>query len=304
MAKIVLAGGAGFMGGILARHFAGKGDEVIVLTRGAEHTEGKVKFVNWNGATCSNWVNELEGCDVLINLTGKSVNCRYNEKNKREIFSSRLNATRVLGQVLKQLKNPPELWINAASTTIYRHAEDHPQDEYTGEKGSGFSVEVCKQWEAAFFEQSMPGVRQVALRTAIVLGKNGGVMLYYFNLARVGLGGKQGSGNQYFSWIHEHDLTGIVDFLIKDKKNAGVFNAAAPNPVPNRVFMGIVRRKVHMPFGLPTAKWMLKIGALLLGSETELLLKSRWVVPARLTAAGYIFKVTDLNRAVHLCRPV
>jgi len=250
------------------------------------------------------WANELEGSDVLVNLTGKSVNCRYNEKNKQEIFSSRLNATRVLGQALKQLKHPPELWINAASATIYRHAEDHPQDEYAGEKGTGFSVEVCKQWEAAFFEQNIPCVRQIALRMAIVLGKDGGVMPYYFNLARFGLGGKQGNGNQYFSWIYENDLTGIVDFLIKDKKSFGVFNAAAPNPVSNRVFMGIVRQNVHMPFGLPIAKWMLEIGAWLLGSETELLLKSRWIVPVRLTDAGYMFKVTDLKRAVHLCRPV
>lgn len=304
MAKIILAGGAGFMGGILARHFAGKGDEVIVLTRGAGRTAGNVKFVNWDGATTGEWAGELESSDVLINLTGKSVNCRYNEKNKQEIFSSRLNATRVLGQVVKQLQNKPEIWINIASATIYRHAEDHPQDEYTGEKGTGFSVEVCKQWEAAFFEQCISGVRQIALRTAIVLGQHGGVMPYYFNLAKFGLGGRQGTGNQYFSWLHEGDLNGIVDFLIKDKKCFGVFNAASPTPVRNRVFMGIVRKEVHMPFGLPALKWMLEIGARLLGSETELLLKSRWVLPARLTNAGYLFKVTELKRAVHLCRPV
>lgn len=304
MAKIILAGGAGFMGGILARHFAGRGDEVIVLTRGAGRTEGKVKLVNWDGVTLGNWAYQLDGSDVLINLAGKSVNCRYNEKNKQEIFSSRLNATRILGAALTQLKRKPELWINAASATIYRYAEDHPQDEYTGEKGTGFSVDVCKQWEATFFEQHIPGVRQVALRTAIVLGKDGGVIPYYFNLARFGLGGRQGSGNQYFSWIYEDDLIGIVDFLIKDKKCFGVFNAAAPNPIPNRVFMRTVRREVHMSFGLPTPKWILEIGARLLGSETELLLKSRWVVPARLTDAGYVFKVTDMKRAVHLCRPV
>src|ERR1700744_619500 len=186
MAKIILAGGSGFMGNILARHFAGKSDEVIVLTRGRAHTAGNVKFVNWDGATSGNWSNELEGSNVLINLTGKSVNCRYNEKNKAEIFSSRLNATRVLGQVLGQLKTPPELWINAASATIYRHAEDRPQDEYTGEKGTGFPVEVCKQWEAAFFEQNVTGVRQIALRSAIVLGRKGGVIPYFFSLAKFG----------------------------------------------------------------------------------------------------------------------
>lgn len=304
MAKIVLAGGSGFMGGILARYFKSKGDEVVVLTRGRTRNEGGIRYITWNGATTGDWINELEASHVLINLTGKSVNCRYNEKNKNEIFSSRLNATRVLGLALKQLKKKPEVWINAASATIYRHAEDRPQDEYTGEIGTGFSVDVCKQWEAAFFEQKIPGIRQIGLRTAIVLGRGGGVMPYYFNLARFGLGGQQGRGNQYFSWIYEDDLTGIIDFLIKNQHCSGVFNVASPEPVINRVFMGIVRREVHMPFGLPTPKWMLKIGAWLLGSETELLLKSRWVLPVRLIKAGYLFKVAELNRAVHLCRPV
>lgn len=304
MAKIVLAGGSGFMGQVLARHFAGKGDEVIVLTRGPQRQDGNIRFVNWDGATTGAWANELEGCSVLINLTGKSVNCRYNEQNRKEIFSSRLNATRILGQVLQQLTSKPELWINTVSATYYRHAEDRPQDEYTGEAGTGFSVEVCKQWEAAFFEQQIAGVRQVALRTAIVLGKNGGVMPYYFNIARLGLGGKQGDGNQYFSWLYEDDLTGIVDFLINNKKISGVINASSPNPVPNRVFMGMVRREVHMPFGLPATRWMLEIGTWLLSTETELLLKSRWVLPARLKDAGYIFRVTDVKRAVHLCRLV
>lgn len=304
MAKIVLAGGSGFMGGILARYFKSKGDEVVVLTRGRTRNEGGIRYITWNGATTGDWINELEASHVLINLTGKSVNCRYNEKNKNEIFSSRLNATRVLGLALKQLKKKPEVWINAASATIYRHAEDRPQDEYTGEIGTGFSVDVCKQWEATFFEQNISGVRQIALRTAIVLGQSGGVMPYYFNLARFGLGGQQGRGNQYFSWIYEDDLTGIIDFLIKNQHCSGVFNVASPEPVINRVFMGIVRREVHMPFGLPTPKWMLKIGAWMLGSETELLLKSRWVLPVRLIKAGYLFKVTELNRAVDLCRPV
>lgn len=303
MAKIVLAGGSGFMGGILARHFAGKGDEVIVLTRGREYTAGNIKHVKWDGAILSSWANELEGSDVLINLTGKSVNCRYNEKNKAEIFSSRLNATRVLGQALKQLNKRPELWINAASATIYRHAEDRPQDEYTGETGTGFSVEVCKQWEEAFFAQNIPGIRLVALRTAIVLGGGGGVMPYYFNIARFGLGVRQGSGKQHFSWIHEDDLTGIVDFLIKYKNASGVYNASSPKPTANREFMRIVRREIHISVGLPATKWMLAAGAWLLGTEIELLLKSRWVLPARLTEAGYTFKVYDIKKAVHLCRP-
>jgi uncharacterized protein (TIGR01777 family) len=304
MAKIILAGGSGFMGQILAGHFADRGDEVIILTRSANHTQENIKHVQWDGATPGEWARELEGSDVLINLTGKSVNCRYNEKNKKEIISSRLNATRILGLMLKQLQSPPELWINSASATIYRQAQDRPQDEYTGETGSGFSVEVCKQWEASFFEQNVPGIRQAILRTAIMLGKKGGVMPYYFNLAKCGLGGKQGSGKQYFSWIYEDDLIGITDFLIANKNASGVFNAAAPKPVPNKELMEIVRKEVHTLFGLPATKWMLIIGARLLGTETELILKSRWVLPARLINEGYKFDVTELNRAVHLCRPV
>jgi uncharacterized protein (TIGR01777 family) len=301
MAKIVLAGGSGFMGKILAVHFAGKGDKVIVLTRGGDKIENGIKYVNWDSANIGRWAMELEGSDVLVNLTGKSVNCRYNEKNKSEIFSSRLKATRALGHALKAIKSPPPLWINAASATIYRHAEDHPQDEYTGETGTGFSVEVCKQWEAAFFEQKIPGVRQIALRTAIVLGKNGGVMPYYFNLAKFGLGGRQCNGRQYFSWIYEDDVIGIVEFLITHDQLAGVFNASSPCPVQNAALMNALRHEMRVPFGIPAPKYMLKAGAWLLGTETELILKSRWVLPARLTDAGYRFKVTNIKRAIHLC---
>jgi uncharacterized protein (TIGR01777 family) len=304
MAKIVIAGGSGFMGQVLAKHYIDKGDRVVIFTRGASRQEDNISYIKWDATNLGDWMVELEGADVLINLNGKSVNCRYNVHNRAEVFRSRVNATRVLGKALKSVNHPPELWINAASATIYRHAEDRPQDEETGELGTGFSVEVCKQWEASFFEQRIPGVRQVALRTAIVLGKDGGVTPYYFNLAKFGLGGIQGNGNQYFSWIYEDDLTGIVDFLTKNKKLSGVFNASSPNPVPNRVLMGILRKEVHMPFGLPATKWMLKMGAFLLGTETELILKSRWVLPKRLLEAGYRFKVTDIKRAAHLCRPV
>jgi len=304
MAKILLAGGAGFMGKILAGHFAGKDDEVIILTRGSDKIEDGIKYVNWDGANIGRWAMELEGSDVLINLTGKNVNCRYNEENKSEIFGSRLKATRALGYALKALKSPPPVWINAASSTVYRHAEDRPQDEYTGEIGTGFSVEVCKQWEAAFFEQKIPGVRQIVLRTAIVLGRNGGVMPYYFNLAKFGLGGKQGNGRQYFSWIYEDDVIGIIEFLIAHHQLQGVFNVASTCPVQNAALMRTVRHEMHVPFGIPVTKYMLKAGAWLLGTETELILKSRWVLPARLTDAGYKFKVTDIKRAIHLCRPV
>jgi uncharacterized protein (TIGR01777 family) len=300
MAKIILAGGSGFIGQILTAHFTGKGDEVIVLTRGGNRIVNNVKYINWNAETIGNWVAELENCDVLINLNGKSVNCRYNDKNKKEILDTRVNATRILGEAIRMVETPPKLWINAASATIYRHAEDKPQDEYTGELGKGFSVDVCKQWEAAFFEQDTPGVRKIGLRIAITLGSNGGVTPYYFNLAKFGLGGRQDNGKQYFSWVHEHDVTGVIDFLITHHELEGVFNVSSPNPVQNYEFMRVVRNTMNMPFGLPATKWMLAIGTRLLGTEAELVLKSRWVVPTKIQQAGYTFKVPCIRQAVKL----
>ncbi len=300
MAKIILAGGSGFIGQILAAHFTGKGDEVIVLTRGGNRIVNNVKYVSWNAATIGNWVAELENCDVLINLNGKSVNCRYNDKNKKEILDSRVNATRILGEAIRMVENAPSLWINAASATIYRYAEDRPQDEYTGELGKGFSVDVCKQWEAAFFEQDTPGVRKIGLRIAITLGRKGGVMTYYFNLAKFCLGGRQGSGKQYFSWVYENDVTGVIDFLRGHEELEGIFNVSAPNPVQNHEFMRVVRNVMKMPFGLHATKWMLAIGTRLLGTEAELVLKSRWVVPTRLLELGYVFKAPYIKDAVKL----
>jgi len=300
MAKIILAGGSGFIGNMLAAHFTGKGNKVIVLTRKGDMLKKGIKYVYWDGQTIGKWVTELEGSDVLINLTGKSVNCRYNDKNKKEIVSSRINATHVLSDALVAMKSPPLLWINAASATIYKNATDRPQDEYTGEIGTGFSVDVCKKWEAAFVEQDIPGVRKIGLRIAVVLGKNGGVIPYYFNLAKFGLGGRQGSGKQYFSWVYEEDVTGVIDFLIDHKQLKGIFNVASPNPVQNNELMKNVRDAVKMPFGLPATKWMLEIGTFLLRTETELILKSRWVIPAKLQDAGYKFKVADIKQALKL----
>jgi uncharacterized protein (TIGR01777 family) len=298
MAKVILAGGSGFIGQILSKHFADKGDEVVVLSRSPKVTTLKVKHVYWDAQTTGEWVESLNGSDILINLTGKSVNCRYNEANKKEIFASRLLSTQILGQALETVAQPPKVWINAASATIYRHAEDGPQDEFTGEVGTGFSVEVCRQWEQVFFEQEIPRVRKIGLRLAIVLGKNGGVMSYFKNLTKFFLGGKQGNGRQYFSWIHESDVTGIIDFLIAKPELEGIFNVSAPNPVPNNVFMAQLRKTMNVPFGVPTPAWLLNIGSVLIGTETELILKSRWVMPQRLLNVGYKFVTPTIQEAI------
>ena len=298
MAKVVLAGGSGFIGQILSKHFAKNGDQVVVLTRSPQAAAPNVTQIYWDAKTAGAWVETLNGSDILINLTGKSVNCRYTETNKKEIFASRLQSTRILGQALKTVAQPPKIWINAASATIYRHAEDHPQDEFEGEIGSGFSVEVCRQWEQAFFEQEIPGVRKIGLRLAIVLGKDGGVMPYFKNLAKFFLGGKQGNGRQYFSWIYETDVTGVIDFLISKPEQEGIFNVSAPNPVPNSVFMAQLRKALNVPFGLDTPAWLLSIGSILIGTETELILKSRWVIPQKLLNAGYRFVTPTIQEAI------
>jgi uncharacterized protein (TIGR01777 family) len=288
--KIILAGGSGFMGTTLAEHYKEKTKEIIILTRGKERTEGNIRYLNWNGKEPGPWLTEIENADLLVNLTGKSVNCRYNEKNMREIFDSRTGSTEALGIALNSINNPPPVWINCASATIYRHAEDRPMDEYHGEIGEGFSVEVCRKWEETFNEIDIPGVRKVILRTAIVFGKHDGVMKRLVNLARLGLGGKMGNGMQYVSWIHEEDFARAVEWLQCNEKAEGVYNLSAPNPLHNYKMMEILRKTLNIPFGLPSPEWLLKIGALVIGTETELILKSRWVLPAKLLKEGFEFK--------------
>jgi uncharacterized protein len=304
--QIVIAGGSGFIGFQLAARWINN-NRVTILTRNlkdsADNAYGRkgslegVKMVQWDGRTLGEWVQCLEGCDLLVNLAGKSVNCRYNAKNKAEIMSSRVDSTRVLGLAVKQLKRPPELWINSASTTIYRHAEDRPQDEYTGEIQNDFSVQVCKAWEAAFNEAELHATRKVILRIAIVLGK-GGVLVPYSWLAKLGLGGKHGNGRQMFSWVHIDDLTRIIEWLFEHKEQSGVFNAAAPGPIQNREFMRMLREIYKMPIGIPSPKWLLEIAAIIQGTETELLLKSRWVLPTRLLREGFVFKYTEMEEAL------
>lgn len=302
---IVLAGGTGFIGHAMAAAW-GKQNKVTILTRGikgaANNTFGttttvdNVNYLQWDGKTTGAWVQALEGCDILINLAGRSVNCRYNEANRKEIMNSRVDAVNVLGAAVGQLKHPPELMINVASATIYRHAEDRPQDEATGEIEDGFSIDVCKAWEAAFNALMLKQTRKVQLRMAIVLGK-GGVLVPYSNLAKAGLGGHQGNGRQMFSWIHIDDVIAMAEWLYEHKEQQGTYNASAPQPVTNSTFMQMLRGHYKMP-GLPAPKWLLEIAAWLKGTETELLLKSRWVVPARLQQEGFSFRYPALKECL------
>jgi uncharacterized protein len=287
--KVILAGGTGFIGQYFEKQFKELGYEVKHISRQPQH-------ISWNDK--ASIINALEDGELLINLAGKSVNCRYNESNKKEIMNSRLETTKILGESVLSCKNPPQLWINSSTATIYRHAEDRPMTEANGEIGSGFSVDVATNWENTFYSFSLPKTRQIALRIAIVLGKDGGVMTPFINLVRFGLGGIQGSGKQKFSWIHVEDLFKIVLFLNKRGDLNGTFNCSAPEPVSNREFMKKMRKTMNIPIGLPSPKWLLEIGSVMIRTETELVLKSRWVLPERLEKEGYRFTFDTLDKTL------
>lgn len=296
--KVVLAGGNGYLGKVLASHYKNICHQVVILSRKPAATVGNISTVLWDGKSEGSWERVLDGADMLINLCGKNVNCRYTEQNKKAILQSRLVPTALLGRAIGKLAHPPKLWINVTSATIYRHAEDHAQDELTGEIGQGFSVDVCQQWEQTFFEVQTPGTRKVALRMGIVLGRSDGVFPRLLNLVNLGLGGKQGNGQQQVSWIHELDVALITEWLLQHPEMNGMINCTAPKVVNNTNLMHTIRKQYGMPFGLPSPKWLLEIGARLIGTETELILKSRWVAPQRLLDAGYTFRFVEIESAI------
>lgn len=296
--KIVLAGGNGFLGSVLVEYYKYLADEVVVLSRKSKAAYGNIRTVVWNGIDEGEWGDELQGADLLVNLCGKNVNCRYTDKNKAEIVASRIVPTRLLGKVIEKTDNAPKLWINITSATIYRHAEDRPQDEDTGDIGYGFSIDVCRQWEQAFFETRTDSTRKIALRLGIVFGRKDGAFPRLLNLVRYGLGGKQGDGQQYVSWIHEQDVAAVIRWLIEHQELNGVVNCTAPEPIKNRDLMAGIRKAYGAPFGFSSPVWLLEIGAQFIGTETELILKSRWVLPGRLTDSGFRFQFEKAEHAV------
>jgi uncharacterized protein (TIGR01777 family) len=297
--RIILPGGAGFIGRHLAAWFAGLGDDVVVLTRRPAPDLGpRIRHLLWDGQTPGPWTDALDGAHAVVNLAGRTVNCRYIQRHKREIYDSRLIPTKLIGEAIAICKSPPPVWINASSATIYRDARDRPMDEATGEVGHGFSVDVCQRWEAELAAADTPRTRKVALRSAMVFGPGkGGVFAAFRRLVRLGLGGTLGRGDQYVSWVHHQDFCRAVDFLLADQTLSGPVNVSSPNPVLNRDFMRTFRHVCRAPFGLPAARWMLEIGAFALRTETELLLKSRRVIPSRLLQAGFTFDFPDLPAA-------
>lgn len=298
MKKLVIAAGTGFLGQALINHFENKVENIVVLTRGKSISKKNVRYVHWNAKTMTGWETELEDADALINLAGKSVDCRYTEENKNEIMTSRIDSTVVLNKAIVQCANPPKHWLNSSTATIYRHSTDKQMDEVSGEIGHDFSMNVAKVWEKSFFQTETQGTKKTALRTSIVLGKKGGALIPLKRLAQLGFGGKQGSGKQFVSWIHEKDFARAVAYVL-DKEIEGVVNVVSPTPVQNKDFMEAIRYKVNAPFGIPIGESLLKIGAKIIGTETELVLKSRNVIPKRLTDNGFKFIYGDLYKALN-----
>ena len=296
--KIVLVGGNGYLGGVLAKYFSKIASEIIIIARKNSPKKGNIKTIIWDGKTEGDWVEALDGADLVVNLCGKNVNCRYNTKNKKEIISSRVVPTTLLGNAIQKSNNPPKLWINITSATIYRHAEDYPQNEIMGEIGTGFSIDVCKIWEETFYNFNTPNTRKIAFRMGIVLGKEDGVFPRLLNLVKLGMGGKQGNGEQYVSWVHEHDVARSVEYLIDHNDLKGNINCTSPEPVKNIRLMKEIRNVYKMSFGVPAPAWLLEIGAVVIGTETELILKSRWVLPTTLLESGFRFKYGHLDEAV------
>ena len=314
--RIVLPGGSGQVGRMLARFFQERGHHVTVLTRGPYTAPWQT--VHWDGQTLGPWVETLEGADVCIHLSGRNIICRYTARNRGELYDSRIGPTRLLHQAFACLANPPRIWMNASTATIYRHSLDKAMDEASGEIGGNeligprrrapekwnWTVQLARDWESAFFAAVMPHTRKIALRTSLVFSPApGSVFAVLSHLVRAGLGGTQGNGRQLVSWMHESDYARSLEFLIAHEEIDGPVNLCAPHPLPNREFMAALREAWDVPNGLPAPAALLAIGMFFLRTEPELVLKSRYVVPGRLLDAGFQFEfptwpgaATDLVR--------
>jgi uncharacterized protein (TIGR01777 family) len=310
--RIVIPGGSGQVGTILARAFHRDGHEVVVLTR-QPRAYHPWRVVEWDGANLGPWQREIDGSDVVINLAGRSVNCRYSAKNRKDILQSRVQSTRVVGEAIARVQRPPRTWLQASTATIYAHRYDADNDESSGVLGGHesnaptswhFSIDVARAWEQALDNATTTATRKVTLRSALTLSPDaGGVFDTLLGLVRFGLGGRAGDGRQFVSWIHYEDFLAAVYWLIEHHEIDGVVNIASPNPIPNAEFMRILREAYGAPFGLPAPNWMLEIGAAFVRTETELILKSRRVVPGRLLEHGFRFKLpTWRDAAEDLCR--
>lgn len=310
--KIVIPGGSGQVGTVLARAFHRQGDDVVVLSR--QHLDRVPwRHEHWDARTLGPWSKEIDGADVVINLAGRSVNCRYSYHNRQDIKHSRIDTTRLIGRAISTSRRPPRIWLQASTATIYAHRYDAPNDDVTGILGGDepgapdtwrFSIDVAQSWEAAADEFALHETRLVKLRSAMVMSPDsGGIFDTLLGLVRRGLGGTSGNGAQYLSWIHDADFIAAVSWLIQHSSLRGAVNLASPNPLPNAEFMRELREAWGTRVGLPATEWMLAIGAFFMRTETELVLKSRRVVPTRLIESGFEFQHPFWQEAaVDLCQ--
>ncbi len=308
--KIIIPGGSGQVGQILARAFEADGHDVMILSRSDKNAQFKTAV--WDAKNLGNWAREFENADVIINLAGRSVNCRYNDENRRQMLESRVDSTKIVGEAIARAENPPKIWLQASTATIYAHRFDAPNDEITGIIGGeekdapdtwNFSIKVAKSWEKAANDAVTPKTRKILLRSAMVMSPDAdGIFDVMLGLVKKGLGGTAGSGRQYISWIHDQDFIRAVYWLIERKNFAGAVNISSPNPLPNSEFMRIFREAWGTRIGLPATELMLEIGAFFMRTETELILKSRRVVPTRMLESGFEFEFADWKKAAkNLC---
>jgi uncharacterized protein (TIGR01777 family) len=295
--RLVIAGGSGFLGRGLIRHLAGRFQEIVVLTRGPAHTDNGVRFVQWDSRNIGDWVSELDGADAVVNLVGRTVDCRKNAKNKAVILQSRVDSVLSLAKAVALCNAPPPVWIQSATAHIYGDTDDQILDE-SSPIGTGFAPQVGVAWESALAENVPPSIRKVVLRISFVLGKNGGPLQTLARLARFGLGGTVGNGRQWMSWIHEQDLYRIIERAIDDPSMHGVYVTTAPEPERNQQFMAQLRKAVHRPWSPPAPVPLVHFGSWLLRTDPELALLGRRCVPARLTSDGFDFHFPVLPGAL------
>ena len=311
--KIVIPGGSGQVGTALARAFHTDGHDIVILSRRKGDTPWRTAI--WDGKTLGTWAKEIDGADVVINLAGRSVNCRYNTENRRQMMDSRVDSTRVVGEAIAAAASPPKVWLQSSTATIYAHTFDHPNDDVTGVIGGNepdapdfwnLSINVATTWERVTNEAKTPKTRKVLMRSAMIMGPaRGGIFDTMLGIVRFGLGGTAASGKQYISWIHENDFIRSVYWLIEHEELSGPINIASPNPLPNKEFMRIFREAWGTRIGLPAFEWQLAIGAFFMRSETELILKSRRVIPKLLTDSGFTFDFPEWkNAATDLCQRI
>lgn len=298
MKKLIIAGGTGFIGQALCNHFKKNYDKIVVLSRKENKIQDNIVYLLWDGKTTGVWAAEFENAHAVINLSGRSIDCRFTDKNKKEILSSRIVSTRIIGETILKCKNPPEIWINGSSAALYPNSEIIAMTEYSAQNASGFMAEVTRAWEKAAADFMLPTTRKFFVRTTLVYGAQGGVLPVLIKIVKKGLGGPMGTGSQKISWIHVEDFCRIIEWMLVNKNASGAYNMAAPQAVSNKKLMQVLRKKMGVLIGLPAPEFLIKVGAFFIRSEPELILDSRNIFPERLIKEGFEFNYHSIEESI------